>query len=246
MIIKSQLYLQARDQIFELMRAYQPGDQLPPEAALSKKLGVSRNTVRDALMSLERDGFIIRRHGIGTFVASKPMHLGTTLNEFIPIPDLISASGYEPAMRDLEVDLQVAPGEICQPLKVPESEYLQTARVLFLADKRPVVFVTYYLSPKLRGEAMNWNEFRGSMGSFIESSLNTRIHQSHARISAVAAPEAVAQKLEVQEGSPVLKFITVGYSADGFPAYGSISYQDSNLLEVNAIRFRKGAGTSPG
>lgn len=125
--------------------------------------------------------------------ANAPQHDAEGVN---PIPVLISASGYEPAMCDLEVDLQVAPGEICQSLKIPESEYLQTARVLL----RPVVFVTYYLSPKSRGEAMNWNEFRGSMGSFIEYSPNTRIHQSHARISAGAAAEAVAQKLEVQEG----------------------------------------------
>ena len=48
---------------------YEPGEQLPSEKELSVKLGISRSTLREALLNLEQEGIVIRRHGVGTFVA---------------------------------------------------------------------------------------------------------------------------------------------------------------------------------
>ena len=44
-------------------------DRLPPERLLSKQLGVSRATVREALHELELKGLVARRQGSGTSVA---------------------------------------------------------------------------------------------------------------------------------------------------------------------------------
>lgn len=50
-----------------------PGERLPSEAELSKQLGVSRATLREALRLLEEEKIVIRRHGVGTFINSKPV-----------------------------------------------------------------------------------------------------------------------------------------------------------------------------
>ena len=42
--------------------------QLPSEPQLAAELGVSRATIREALTILAREGVIVRRHGVGTFV----------------------------------------------------------------------------------------------------------------------------------------------------------------------------------
>ena len=47
---------------------YRPGDKLPPERELAARFEVSRKTVRLALEEIERQGFIYRRVGKGTFV----------------------------------------------------------------------------------------------------------------------------------------------------------------------------------
>lgn len=44
------------------------GDPLPPETELSKQLGVSRNSVREAVKALESLGVLETRHGSGLFV----------------------------------------------------------------------------------------------------------------------------------------------------------------------------------
>ena len=50
-----------------------PGDALPSETALAAVYGVSRLTVRRALADLARIGAIRTEHGVGSFVASRPL-----------------------------------------------------------------------------------------------------------------------------------------------------------------------------
>lgn len=45
------------------------GNPLPPEAELARRLGVSRNSVREAVKGLESLGIVETRRGIGVFVA---------------------------------------------------------------------------------------------------------------------------------------------------------------------------------
>ncbi len=63
-------YERLKDHIIEELRAgrLQPGDALPTEVELAAQLKVARNTVRQALGRLDRDGLIQRIRGKGTFV----------------------------------------------------------------------------------------------------------------------------------------------------------------------------------
>ena len=47
-----------------------PGDALPAEPELMRTLGVSRNSVREALKGLQAFGIVDIRHGYGTYVGS--------------------------------------------------------------------------------------------------------------------------------------------------------------------------------
>jgi len=50
-----------------------PGESLPPERELAARLGVSRDTVRDAIKSLAEAGYVVARRGRygGTFLAER-------------------------------------------------------------------------------------------------------------------------------------------------------------------------------
>jgi DNA-binding FadR family transcriptional regulator len=57
----------------------QPGECLPPERELAARLGVSRDTVREAIKSLADAGYVVSRRGRygGTFLADElPRHTG--------------------------------------------------------------------------------------------------------------------------------------------------------------------------
>lgn len=64
------LYIQIADQIRDQILAgeVKPGEQLPSERDLAANLGVSRPTVREALIALEVAGLVEIRVGVGAFV----------------------------------------------------------------------------------------------------------------------------------------------------------------------------------
>ena len=64
------LYRQIAEQIRGLIRSgeYLPGARLPPERDLAKQLGVSRPSVREALIALEVEGLVEVRIGSGIYV----------------------------------------------------------------------------------------------------------------------------------------------------------------------------------
>lgn len=77
------LYQQIADQIRAFIDKgnYTPGTRLPPERDLAQQLGVSRPSVREALIALEIEGSVEVRMGAGVYVCSvaqrKPQALAT-------------------------------------------------------------------------------------------------------------------------------------------------------------------------
>ncbi|MFI4988159.1 MAG: FadR/GntR family transcriptional regulator [Alphaproteobacteria bacterium] len=96
-LASQRLYQQAADQIRELIRAgeYRPGDRLPPERELAKRLGVSRPTVREAMIALEIAGIVAIRAGAGIYVSDEPCretHMALPALDAGPSPfDLLDA-----------------------------------------------------------------------------------------------------------------------------------------------------------
>lgn len=64
------LYQAVQDEVksYIIEHALMPGDALPPETELAEQLGVSRNSVREAVKSLETLGIVEARTGAGLFV----------------------------------------------------------------------------------------------------------------------------------------------------------------------------------
>src|SRR6185312_5416690 len=67
------LYRQIADQIAALIEKgeYASGQRLPPERELAKQLGVSRPSVREALIALEVEGYVEVRVGSGVYVLGR-------------------------------------------------------------------------------------------------------------------------------------------------------------------------------
>ena len=83
-IIKSdRLYLKVADQLNNLIDngAIKPGQRFPSERELAEQLGVSRPTIREAMIALELSGVIEIRTGSGIYVTKQPLKREPELND---------------------------------------------------------------------------------------------------------------------------------------------------------------------
>jgi len=77
------LYRQIAEQIAQLIASgeFLPGSRLPAERELAASLGVSRASVREAIISLEIGGLVEVRVGTGIFVAATAVPRGSAADE---------------------------------------------------------------------------------------------------------------------------------------------------------------------
>lgn len=80
---QKRVYHDVTEQIQKLLKSnqLQVGDRLPPERQLAELFRVSRNSVREAIKSLEQHGILISRPGAGTFIAANLNDLSTELHK---------------------------------------------------------------------------------------------------------------------------------------------------------------------
>jgi GntR family transcriptional regulator, transcriptional repressor for pyruvate dehydrogenase complex len=80
-----------------------PGDRLPPERELARKMGVSRPSLRSGLRSLSAMGIITARRGAGTFIVEGPPQLGKGPLQFLAALHGFTLDQIYEARRLLEV-----------------------------------------------------------------------------------------------------------------------------------------------
>lgn len=142
---------------------YPPDSRLPSERALATELGVSRNTIREALDVLENRKMIRRRQGSGSFVIyqsdSQPTPNSGSLGENTsPLDHLIVRSIIEPEMIRLAV-MNMTPLELealartvarIETIRTNVSDFLQHEedfyRCIAKATRNPLLEACYELT----------------------------------------------------------------------------------------------------
>ncbi len=180
------------------------GSQLPAEMELMQMLGVSRTTLREALRTLEEQGRIVRRRGLGTFVSERSIIKDLSIN--FGITEMIRQAGYTPKTIECHVYREAASPKAAEHLQIPEGTPLFVVRRLRLANDTPIVWSDERLPAALLDDrAPNENEVKNiSLYDYLEKHHGIRIYQGTAVIRPIAAPKDVAEKLQVPRNSILL------------------------------------------
>ncbi|MGH3040470.1 MAG: GntR family transcriptional regulator [Gaiellaceae bacterium] len=215
---------------------WRPGERLPSEPKLARDLGVSRATLRDALRSLEEDGFVTREHGAGTFVTFRP-RLRNNLDVNFGVTQLIRAHGLEPGVASLSVSTELPDDECAADLAIGRDEEIAVLERVRTADGEPVAFTRDFLPVAILGRA-DLLEGLGneSLYELLERELGIVIEHGVARFRPLVASERVAGLLDQLEGALLLFLHQVDYDEEGRPVLISHEYHLADAFEVAVIR----------
>ncbi len=252
------LYAQASEALRELIRreGYAPGDRLPSETELSRHLGISRPTLREALRWLEEDGTILRRHGVGTFVAQHRPVIESGLEVLESIERIAHRLGLGTSMAEVRIEERAAtPAE--QRALALEDDTTVTAvtrviatdwqRVAHLVDVVPERFLR---ADELQGRELPpvqaaaaaasafapERDFRGSVLDYFLARGWPVLSHSRTELSAEAADPGLAHALGVRKGGPLLKLEAQLYGQDGQVVDYSISHFVPGHFRFHVVR----------
>jgi GntR family transcriptional regulator len=183
-----------------------PGERLPAEPELARRMGVSRATLREAMRSFEGQGLIRRRQGVGTFVVSQSQVIDTGLEVLESIEALASKIGLNVTMGDLRIEETFADPQQAENLQVEVNAPLVKVSRVILAEKRPVAFLIDILPEDILTPAELQAGFTGSVLDMLIQRGDPRLANSVAEIHAVAASVEVSRALEIQRGDVLLMF----------------------------------------
>src|SRR5690606_26493560 len=103
------------------------------------QLGVSRATLREALRILEEENVIIRRHGVGTFVNSKPVFTAG-IEQLSSVTNMIMNAGMKPGTIFLSSYVETPSDEDLKRFTCSANEQITHIERVRTANGDPVVY----------------------------------------------------------------------------------------------------------
>ncbi len=231
------LHRRAKAEILDGVRRGALTDRLPPEEVLAASLGVSRTTLRNALLELEREGHVARRHGVGNFVLDDATTVTQHLERLQPIPVFIAASGFAPSVHDIVIRHRVRSEAAARALgRPPGSRFTAVSRV-YCADTRPAALLIDYLPGSARLDTLLAG-FDGEMLPILDAVTGAPIQLVRASISAAKAGRSVGRQLGIAPSTPVVVMCHSSLDTAGRVCAYADSYLIPSLFTFMVTRLR--------
>jgi len=236
---KLPLSAQAQQYLLQLIREgfYRPGQRLPSEADLAKQLGISRPTLREALFSLEQEGLILVRHGVGTFVAPDPeRQLDSGLERLESVLQLAARQGMEAVCADLEVQETQADRELAGRLQIELGTPVTSIRRVILVDGSPAALMVDLVPGNLLSAHDVNGHFSGSVLDVLRQKPGLQVGQALARIVALGAEPSLARKLGLRPQQAVLLLEETLFDVQGTPIDFARNYFVPERFQFQVVR----------
>lgn len=233
------LHIQARQHLLKLIEegTYDPGEQLPSESNLAAQLGISRPTLREALFNLEQEGVIVRKHGVGTFVASA---YGERLTSGLERLDSILAMADQQDMSTQVLRLRVeqipADEQLARKLQLPTATPLTCVRRTIAVDGHSAAYLVDFASTEVLPPESVDASFDGSVLDLLRRRNSIRVCEAVAEITAITADSLLAEHLDVTPGEALLLLSETLLTEDFVPIEFSRNYFLPDFFDLHVLR----------
>lgn len=186
-----------------------PGDQLPTETELADQLGISRSTVRQALLSLAREGRVYRRRGKGTFV-SEPKIQADVRDFFIP-------AEFGDIHKFISTKVVTPPSRLAEDLQLRADDAVVVLERLRLASGEPIVVERSYI-PLHICPGLDSKTFDGKLYDFLAKEYGLSLVEAETYVEPTILDQREASLLGVKQGTAAMLLTRINYMSNGTPA----------------------------
>ena len=204
----------------------EPGAKLPNENEIAERFGVSRATVREAVLGLMEAGYLARRHGSGTYVTKAPRSRHA-LDSTVSYTEMIRESGHEPSVTVITKTVRAPDDREREVLEA--DEVLELERVRF-ADRRPVIYSRDRIAAAWLRDVPD-EAFDGSLYAVLHSTGH-EVVRATAELLPTLADTRLSKLLEVKRGAPLLHIDQTDYDTRGHAVMLSLEWHVADAFEL--------------
>jgi GntR family transcriptional regulator len=233
------LYYQIYMDLLNLIQSNQlmPDDLLPPEMELMKAYNVSRQTLRDAMDILNKEGLIKRTPGKGTIVLSAQNRIQFILSKSFAMQ--MKSRGLTPGSKVLKLNPCVIDRR--SPIKLQTklgSPALELVRLRYANDDPIGVQYTTLIIEQARDLAENDFD-KESLYNLLLTKYKLPISQIDYTVSATISDPWHQALLRLARTEPLLLVQTTTYLENGTPVEATSSYYRADKFEFsNSLKFQ--------
>lgn len=194
---------------------FRVGDKLPTEAALALRFGVNRHTVRRALSDMSLRDIIRTRRGSGAFVQAPPTDY--PISRRVRFHQNVKASGRFPEKRVLRLDTRPCDAAEADMLCLEAGAPVVVYEGLSLANSAPVaLFESVFPAARFPALCETLRTVSSVTSALRQNGVQDYIRHL-TRVSAIRATATQALHLNLREGDPILRSVSLNTDLDGTP-----------------------------
>jgi GntR family transcriptional regulator len=239
------LYYRVKLSLRELLdaRRLKPGDSIPTEAQLELTHGVSRTTVRRAINELVREGVLLTRHGLGTFVADRAELNVQCLSSFT---EEALRRGQQPGTKVLDFRIVAGAHPAMEQLGLTSSDPMVFVKRLRLLDGRPILVSSAYLPrkrcPSLTRQAFAEHGIGQSLYHTLARRCGIRLGEGDEMTMAIPGDREIVGLFGLAPHSPVIQKTCLLRDRRGI----AVLYQEDlwGVVHTTRVTWRELAQTS--
>lgn len=227
-----------RLELLDAMRSgeYAHSERLPRESVLAEKLGISRTQLRDILASLEREGFITRRHGVGTIINRHVVDVETRMDIEVEFMDMIRRSGHVPAVAKVSIEERTADQRVAEKLNLPVGTPILCLSRLCTADGKPAIYCEDVIERDAVKHPYTETDLKLPVFDFLRQFCEINAYMDLTDLRPVTADETLANIFQVPVGSPLLNMDELDYDIEGRPIFCSNEYFADGIFHHTVMR----------
>jgi GntR family transcriptional regulator len=216
---------------------YRYAERLPRENVLAERLHISRTQLRDSLAQLEREGFITRRHGVGTVINRHVLDVRVRMDMEIEFTDMIRQSGYSPELAFVKWEMRRADNMVAARLKLLEGAEVLCVSRLMNASGMPAIYCEDYIPLTLIKDASYTEaDLHAPIFSFLKTFCKIEPYMDITEICPVCADKALAELFQVEEGTALLYMDELNFDIEGAPVLYSPQHYISGIIKHTLMR----------
>lgn len=194
---------------------WQTGELFPTEQELQDSYQLSRTTVRQTLLDLTAEGWLVRQRGRGTFV-TRPKFTHSP-EEHYGLTDQLLRQGITPGWQIVEQEWVQPSPEIRAALQINPDEPAYNICRLRLAGEEPIGYHSAYLPAGIANLIDKTELSEGESLRYLKQLVQMRNSRAQRTIEAVAASDIEVSLLGMTPGAPVLQIERLLTAENGAP-----------------------------